>query len=419
MDKRLQLKVIIKQCEQKFGRGNSENWKHNDYLDFSQSIFEQTKISISHNTLKRIFGKLATDKYYLPQQATFDALTEYCGFVATEQSDKNLIPEKPIADYVKKRSKSKYRMGIIAIILLFLASFGYLFFSDSSLIETNNGLKLTSSEGTLPKTCFFTVNAPNANANASDSVFVDFGDKSDLVYLQPNQKTVSHTYFLPGMFDVAITNRVKKMVNSKVFISTDKKWFALGFQRQRFIPKNYYAFPAKKNRDSLFYITNSQLLKNGIDTIQPFFTRLCNYSAIKFKADNFIFETTFKKDYKKEGISCNGLVFKISGTDKSLRFNFVDPGCSSRITNIISEKTINGLTHNLSPFVMDFEKWNSIKLINNDKKLSLFVNGALIYTTTYKVSLGELRGVFVEFERNGYFKNCSLKSLTGEELYVF
>lgn len=415
MDKRLQLKVIIKQCEQKFGRGDSDNWKHNDFIDFSKSIFEETKISISHNTLKRIFGKLATDKYYLPQQATFDALTEYCGFVATEHSDDNLIPEKPLFDSVKTKSQSKYRKGIIAIILLFMATFGYLFFADSSLNETNNGLKLTSSEGTLPKTCFFTVNVPNV----SDSVFVDFGDKSDLVYLQPNQKTVSHTYFLPGMFDVAITDRVKKMVKSKVFISTDKKWYALGFQRQRFIPKNYYAYPAQKSLDSLFYITNSQLLKNGIDTIQPFFTRLCNFNAIKYKADSFIFETIFKKDFKKEGISCNGLVFKISGTDKSLRFNFVDPGCSSRITNIISEKTINGLSHNLSPFVMDFQKWNTIKLINNDKKLSLFVNGTLIYKTSYEVSLGELRGLFVEFERNGYFKKCSLKSLSGEELYVF
>lgn len=419
MDKRLQLKDIIKKCEQKFGRGNSESWKHNDFHDFSREISEKTKINISHNTLKRIFGKIPTDKYYLPQQATFDALIEYSDFDISTQYDEKLDFETPLTDSVnidfESKTRKKYKAGGFLILLFIFAVLGYWVFKNDTFNGDISDLKLTSSEGTLPKTCFFAINTPNV----SDSVFIDFGDRSPLVHLKPNQKTVSHTYFIPGVFDVAITDRTTEFAKSSVYIETSKKWLGLGFQKQRLIPKNYYAFQAQKNKDSLFSVTNSQLERNSIDTTQTFFVRLCNYAPISQSADNFIFETTFKKDFTNEGIFCSGMVFKISGANNKIRFNFVNSGCSSKVTNIISEKMIDGVTHNLTPFVIDFKKWNTVKLINNNKKLSLFVNDTLIHKTTYDASLGDLRGLFVEFERNGIIKKCSLSSLSGTKYYSF
>ncbi len=417
MDKRLQLKVIIKKCEQKFGRGNSENWKHNDFNDFSAAILEKTKINISHNTLKRIFGKIPTDKYYLPQQATFDALINYSDFDEDELEAENLntgvIPVVKRIEF--KSNNTKYKLGLLVLSLLVLTIVTYLFF-NTFIFETNNiKMKLSSSEGILPTTCFFDVNIPNS----SNNLYIDFGDRSSLVPLQAKQKIISHTYFIPGVFEVNITDRVKKYNQSKVYVSTNNKWYMLGFQRQRIIPNNYYAVQIQKNHDSLFYISNNQLLKQGIDTIKPFFIRLCNYAPLKQNADNFIFETTFKKGLQSNAISCNGLVFKISGSKNYIRFNFVNPGCSSRITNVISEKTLKGTNNNLSPFVMDFQKWNTLKLINRDKKLTLFVNESPIYETNYTNSLGDIRGVFVEFERNGLIKNCRLSSLNNNIYYHF
>lgn len=417
MDKRLQLKVIIKKCEQKFGRGNSENWKHNDFNDFSAAILEKTKINISHNTLKRIFGKIPTDKYYLPQQATFDALINYSDFEENELETENLnIEVIPDATETKFRSNNaKFKLGLFIFLLLVLTIITYLFFNQSIFNNNITKITLSSSEGILPKTCFFDVTIPNTN----DRLFIDFGDRSSLVHLQPHQKIISHTYFIPGVFEVNITDGVKKFNTTKIYVTTNKKWYILGFQRQRFIPNNFYATQVQKNHDSLFYISNKQLLKQGIDTIQPFFIRLCNYTPMKQNADNFIFETTFKKNTQSTAISCNGLVFKISGSKNYIRFNFVNPGCSSRITNVISEKTRKGINQNLSPFVVDFQKWNTLKLINKDKKLTLFVNDSPIYKTNYNSSLGDIRGIFVEFERNGFIKNCNLNSLDGTTYYSF
>lgn len=415
MDKRLQLKIIIKQCEEQFGKGNSEDWKHNDYIDFSNAIFEKTKISISHNTLKRIFGKLRTDEYYLPQQATFDALINYSGFNENEFQIETTDSENAL-DKTKINNKTQYKFGLLLIIALFFGILAYWYFNQSDFNANEVDVKLTSSEGILPKTCFFTV---DTNQTA-DSLFIDFGDKSSLVYLKPKQETVSHTYFIPGVFDVSITNKIKGNRKARVYVTTtDKKWSAFCFQRQRLIPKSFYAFFAHKNKDSLFNVTNRELHKYSIDTLQPFFTRLCNYTPLKHNGDNFVFETTFKKDFRNEDVTCSSLVFKVSGADNDIRFHFVSPGCSSISTNIISEKTVNGTDYNLSPFVVDFKKENTIKLINTNKKLTLFVNDKPIYNMAYKESLGDLRGVFVEFERNGFIKNCLLSSLDGSIFYKF
>lgn len=420
MDKRLQLKVIIKKCEEKFGRGNSEDWKHNDYIDFSKSILGKTKISISHNTLKRIFGKLTTDEFYLPQKATFDALIDYSGFDVSEEFNDDYLLESPVVETsaIPFKAHIKKKSNVILAVILFFSVIvaSYFFFKNSPFNADDVSLKLTASEGILPKTCFFSVDV----ANVSDSVFVDFGDKTSLVYLKANEKTVSHTYFIPGVFDVSITNKTKGYKKTRVFVTTNyEKWYALCFQRQRLIPKSYYGFLANKNKDGLFNITNRELQIRNIDTIQPFFVRLCNYTPLKKTADNFVFETTFKKDIQKEEVSCDGLVFKVSGAENDIRFHFVNSGCTSRVANIVSDKIINGIDHNLSPFVVDFKKWNTIKLINSNKKLILFVNEKLIYETTYTASLGDLRGLFVEFENNGFIKKCDLSSPDGKKYYSF
>lgn len=63
MDKKTLLKNIVKSCEARFNRGASENWKHSDFSDFSREILKETKVNISTNTLKRIFGKIVVDDY--------------------------------------------------------------------------------------------------------------------------------------------------------------------------------------------------------------------------------------------------------------------------------------------------------------------------------------------------------------------
>ena len=55
-----------------------KKWVNKDYLALSQSLSDRLNISISPNTLKRIFGKLNyKEGKFTPQKATLDALAQY------------------------------------------------------------------------------------------------------------------------------------------------------------------------------------------------------------------------------------------------------------------------------------------------------------------------------------------------------
>lgn len=412
MDKKVEFKNIVKSCETRFDRGASDTWKHSDFNDFSREIQKETKANISINTLKRIFGKISVDDDYLPQQATIDALKKYCGYISSYSNDSQLVGSELVnGGNSVILMRSFFLWGILVVLVI---GFSLYFFSKKEDNDLGT-IKISRTEGLLPKTAFLDLQLPNVK----DSLFMDFGDKSPSIYLKPDITKISHIYLFPGVFNVDIKNSDSVLVRTKIYVPSNK-WLGLGFFRQREIPHRYYAFPAvKRGNDSVFHISNVQLEKAGLDTIESYFTRLCNFTPINSHSDNFIFETTFKKTIPQKGIYCSSMQFQISGIDNMIRFNFVSSGCSPKVLNVISEQYFRGSDIDLSRFVLDLEQWNTVKLINRNKNLALYVNDKLIYRRIYKESLGDLRGVFVEFEGNGYVKKCSLKSLDGKNLYHF
>jgi hypothetical protein len=129
----------------------------------------------------------------------------------------------------------------------------------------------------------------------------------------------------------------------------------------------------------LFEFTNNQLSKLGLDTTGPILTRLSNYTPIAHNGDDFIFETTFKNAIPDKGIFCRSTQFQISGSNSMIRFKWVSPGCSLRALNVVSEQTFKGATNDLSQFVLDLNQWNTVKLVNHNKQLLLYVNGKQIF----------------------------------------
>lgn len=176
---------------------------------------------------------------------------------------------------------------------------------------------------------------------------------------------------------------------------------------------------AKTGNDSLFNVSNSQLYNAGLDTTERTYVRLCNYTPTGYSTDDFVFETTFKNKFQKGAIHCQSTQFQISGSNSMIRFKLTSAGCSFWVLNVVSEQVFEGSKTNLSQFTFNSEQWNTVKLTNRNKHLSLLVNGKQIFNGSYQKNLGEIKGVFLEFEGNGFVKNCDLKSLNGKQLYHF
>jgi hypothetical protein len=148
----------------------------------------------------------------------------------------------------------------------------------------------------------------------------------------------------------------------------------------------------------------------GLDTTGPVLSRLSNYIPVVHSGDDFILETTFKNALPEQGIFCRSTQFQLSDSNSVIRFRLVNSGCSQRVLNVLGEQTFKGTTNDLSQFVLDLSQWNTVKLVTLNKYVSLYVNGKQTFTGTYQGSLGNIRGLFLEFEGTGLVKNCDLRS---------
>lgn len=418
MGKKSILNEIVICCETRFNRGPAVNWKHSDFSDLSREILRDTEVNLSPNTLKRIFGKISVEDDYLPQQATIEALTKYGRYSPPEITvQPGRIPEVEERVIINNSGQVKPYKWIFITSAIVVTAIGAMLAlkvlrSGSNL---SGGISLTNIEGVLPATALFKLQLPDTD----DSLFVNFGDKTALARVNQGQTKIAHNYLFPGVFNAILQTRKNAIDTTTVSIRSDK-WIGLGFRIETELPERYYEFPAlKTGKDSIFQISNSQLYRMGLDTNGLFYTRLCNFTPTKYASEDFIFEATFKNSVHETGVYCKGTQFQISGINSFIRFKIASPGCSYRVINVVSEQIFEGSKDNLSQFVLNLEKWNTVKLINRNKHLSLFVNDKLLFTGNYKKSIGKIQGLFLEFEGNGFVKTCILKSYDGKILYYF
>jgi hypothetical protein len=405
---------IVKYCRTRFNRGDANTWKHGDFVDLHQEIMRDTGVNISPSTLKRIFGKVSVDEEYVPQQATLDALKKYGNYAEPVSPVPVLKPPSKLKSPETGNGFRRYGIPLFLIIATACIA-GFIIWNSRSPKNISGDIRITGTEGHIPATAFFDLQLPETG----DSLFVNYGDKSPLMYLKPGEKKAAHIYYFPGVFNVSLQTRQQPLATTVAYIRSDS-WIGFGFHNQQDIPNQFFEFPAVKNSgDSLFQITNRQVSERGLDTTGVLLIRLCNYTPVAQNADDFIFEATFKNALEEKYNYCRSTQFQISGSNSMIRFKLVGPGCSQRVLNVVSEQSFSGTTNNLSQFVLDLSRWNTVKLVNHNRRVSLYVNGKQLFTGEYQKPLGDIRGLFLEFEGAGIVKSCDLRSYDGRILYHF
>ena len=72
------IEEIKKQYEACLGWGDSTAWTNCDFIELSGKIQDRTGMSISHVTLKRVWGRVKYES--LPATHTLDTLVRYLGY---------------------------------------------------------------------------------------------------------------------------------------------------------------------------------------------------------------------------------------------------------------------------------------------------------------------------------------------------
>lgn len=72
------IRQVKRLFEKKTGWGDSDLWSNQDFLELSEMIFDQTGKTLSHVTLKRIWGKVRYES--LPHTSTLNTIVQFLGY---------------------------------------------------------------------------------------------------------------------------------------------------------------------------------------------------------------------------------------------------------------------------------------------------------------------------------------------------
>jgi len=413
---------ILELVESKFGRGSSKNWKNRDFEDLNFEISKKTKTNISAHTLKRVFGKIKTDEYYLPQKATIQALKQYVNFEKNEikknEIQSPIVKEDVDLNQKEKKRKSKTSILVLIISILVISStVFYLYLSQNSGQLIPGEIKLISTEGRIPASAQFEYSTPNNK----DSFRICYDGNFEPIPV-PNGKNLKSNYYYqyPGLFRVRMwKNKQIVSPNTLVYVQS-KGWEIFGrYPKQKQMERFYPINMEKCMQSGLFYPTKSVISSVGMDTTRLTEITLNNYHPTGIMGDNFKLETTLKNADEWPGSSCNSVYLYIVGLKESIELHFANPGCSYWIHCRISEKKLDRHNENLKNFSFDLTQWQNIRIENTNKNIRVFVNNIARFSTSYSESIGEIMGVTVKFQGNGYLKNYSLTDLNNKEIFNF
>src|ERR1700761_3956225 len=94
------IRQVKKMFEEKTGWGNSDTWTNQDFLQLSELIRDETGVTLSHVTLKRVWGKVKYES--LPNTHTLNTLAQYLGY----DNWRDLAAKHPPTQYLPEATQN-------------------------------------------------------------------------------------------------------------------------------------------------------------------------------------------------------------------------------------------------------------------------------------------------------------------------
>ena len=399
----LNLSNCLKTIEEKLGWGNSSDWSSQNFEHLSEKIQENTGVTLSHNTLKRLWGRIPYNSN--PSTATLNTLAKFIGYENWSAYCANNFNEK----HTRKKSRQlihdirkwfKNQNSAILIVLLIFSVLLVLIGLSSYLTTTpNKSFSFTSkkiAEG-LPNSVIFKVEASNADDNDKIQVQQSW-DVSKRQIINKKDSLVTSVYYNPGYFDA------KLIVNNQIV----KRHGVL-------IPSNGWLALMETDNQPVYFKPNEFFSEKGVailpeiinryETNIPINTTVVNYYWVEdfkgLKVDDFKMETSFKNISIQNNISCQKSSIVIYCEGEVILIPLSIKGCIADLNMHILDKTILGNRNNLSNFGVDFSDWVSVKCVSKNDTLTIFVNDNVAYQAPLKGKTNRIYGIKYRFEGTG------------------
>jgi hypothetical protein len=423
MNDRYYIKIIIRKIEKKLNWKKVSLWTDNAYKKLSSMIYEETTISISPQTLKRLFGKVKYKDEYSAQPATKDALAKFLKYADWDtfvQDEAHSLHK--VIFFLKRRGFANLRNITILQILLVIV-FAITALSLFIKIRTKTVMFNTENiTGFAPHTVSFKYDISNYK---NKKVYIDFDqneseDKTMGELLDNRRTLLNHCFETPGFFNVRITSNGKVLASKKIHVLSEG-WNSFCFYDDNFSLRKFVFGLEKKLHsaiiDGTLYISPTELVNQGFNGNNVYYLEHLLYKDFKLSADSCIFEVRYKNSSEIGGISCYDVEFRIVGEDGIASVMLVQKGCYRWSEITVAENHLSGKYNDLSFLSADLTSWNVLKMVIENRK-AIITNGVdTIYTSEYNQPIGQIKGIRFITKGSGAFDYVRLYNNDGKLVF--
>lgn len=417
-----QLDLCCKKVAQAVGEKSISEWKNSDYIKLSGLLHRKTKVHLSENTLKRIFGKLKKPTRYYPQKATRDALAQFLGFrdwyefellhpvIERTPSINTVTPDAKPKEIPTKKKNYIY---LIPVLIVAVAAIGFFYFMHKNDEVTNVKLTCLNPEGKSPHSAIFKL-AVNGNLPDDSSTFsIDFGDGKTKRSATTNA-AVNHYYETPGRYFPVLYHKNTPIDTAYVYLQS-KGWDVIA--TMLYDTTRVYPILKKITKESDYHITAKELSIAGVDTNKTFFVSFSNVRPTHISGDNFEFNADIITSAERAGVRCSQVDIAVFGDGGSHNLSIMKPECTAWSSYKFSETARKGEKDDLRELGYDLTGGGEVKLRIRNQHVSLMINNKEIFKTQYRKAVGKLMGFKITFAGIGSFKNLSLYDLKTNERF--
>jgi hypothetical protein len=418
------IRQVKKLFEEKTGWGDSEKWGNQDFLQLSELIRDETGVTVSHVTLKRIWGKVKYES--LPNTHTLNTLVQYLGFenwrdFSVRHPQNGMAPvaepvvfpalEEAIEPAGEKREEAPQKesrlkklvwmiapLAVILLVLLFLhgqqptpQARDYAFSS-----------KKTVTTG-LPNSVIFDY---DASRSPDDSVIIQQSwDTTRRVKVPRNGHQYTSVYYYPDFYHATLQVQGHVVKTHSLLIETNG-WLPLVEQD----PVPVYFKKEDAIADGRMSLSVDQIKGKNIP-LQPspptvMFANVRDFGEIY--SDHFVFETSVRNDYAEGSAVCQLTRIYLLCEGTAIWVPLVAKGCVSTVDLYFTYFYTSGKREDLSSLGVDFGSYVKLRIESDSGKAKIMINDKLAYTVPRHILRSKIIGILYRFQGTGSVDYVSL-----------
>lgn len=201
------------------------------------------------------------------------------------------------------------------------------------------------------------------------------------------------TLYIPSYYYIRLCYKDSILLTSNIYVK-NKKWEIY----YKYQDSTYFA--NIKPHSGLLNLTIDTILKLGLDTNKVIETKFIYSNDINCVLDNSTIEFKIKSYYKKFPYK-NFFKFTIHGQNGIFSFFLPDKKSQFIPKVTVSETNLNNNLTDLLGLYHDFSKWSVIKIETQNKKVTVYIDSKLVYTTIYSKEIRNIKSIHLYFSYSG------------------